>query len=93
MSNKYRPTLHAGADRQEVMLVGLLDLSAQLDCVSHKILINRLQQSFGVRGTTTLYRIKSVSMRALSKSSTLAVCQLSRHWHCSRPVAVPAVHY
>jgi len=89
--------IYAAADRQDVTLLGLLELSAAFDCVDHDILISRLQP---VRHTWYNTFLDSVfSPRAHSAS-------LLRWWSVvyhvagfrratrlrSRPVAVPAVH-
>jgi len=40
----------AAADEQQVTLMGLLDLSAAVDCVDHELLLHGLRQNFGFSG-------------------------------------------
>ena len=49
------------ADREGVTLLGLLDLLAAFDTVDHEILINRLQTSFGIRGTVLSWILSFIS--------------------------------
>ena len=39
------------ADRGEVTLVGVLDLSTAFDRVDHDMLLDRLRVAFGIQGT------------------------------------------
>jgi len=39
------------ADAQQVTLLGLLDLSAAIDCVVHQLLLHRLHRDFGLTDT------------------------------------------
>ena len=51
------------ADRGDVTLLGLLDLSAVFDTVDHEILINRFQTLFGIRGKVLSWILSFISQR------------------------------
>ena len=40
----------SAAEKGEVTLLGMLDMSAAFDTVDHDILLKRLHMSFGIRG-------------------------------------------
>ena len=60
--------IYAAVDRQDVTLLGLLDLSAAFDCVDHDILVRRLQQSFSICGTALAW------LQSFLHSRTQQVC-------------------
>ena len=51
------------ADRGDVTLLGLLDLSAAFDTVDHAILIDRLRTAFGIRGSVLSQINSFISVR------------------------------
>jgi len=55
--------IFAATDKQHVTLLGLLDLSAAFDCVDHTILLNRLQNTFGLDGVALAWMTSFLSDR------------------------------
>ena len=49
---KVKTDILKAMDNQEVACLVLLDLSAAFDTVDHKILLERLENYFGITGTT-----------------------------------------
>jgi exonuclease III len=69
------------ADRGEVTLLGLLDMSAAFDTVDHEVLLGRLQTSFGVRGTVLTWiesfirgRTQEVVVEGQQSTTSVVVC-------------------
>jgi len=58
-------TFYAAADRREVTLFSLLDLTAPIECVDHDILLKR-RQSFGIRENANTERLLASTGRQLT---------------------------
>ena len=72
-------------NRQEVVLLVLLDLSAAFDTVEHSVLLSRLSTSFGIRGTALEWFVSYLSGR----SQVASVRNLSQgvpQGSCLRPL-------
>jgi len=61
---------YTAINRQQVILLGLLDLSAAFDCVDHSILLHRLRTKFRICGSALAWiasflhgRVQQVSHR------------------------------
>jgi len=92
--------IYAAADRQDVTLLGLLDVSAAFDCVDHDNLVRWLQQSIGICGTALEWlqsflhgRTQQVCYNGQLSAVVQAPAALRRSTGlCPRPVAVSVVH-
>jgi len=68
----------AAADRGDVTLLSLLDLSAAFDTVDHSILIDRLHHAFGLRGTVLTWIESFINERSQSVLSSGVYSSRSR---------------
>jgi len=91
--------IYAAVDSQQVVLLGLLDLSATFDCVDHEVLLRRLRVRFGIRRTAHDWIASFLygrSQRVLYRGR-LAVCRVvAAAWRSPGlsfgPYTVPAVY-
>jgi len=90
--------IYAAVDSQQVVLLGLLDLSAVFACVDHEVLLRRLRVRFGICGTahdwitSFLYgRSQQVLYRGRLVSRVAAAAWRSPGFSFG-PHTVPAVH-
>jgi len=56
--------IHSSADRSQPTLLVSVDLSAAFDTIDHKILINRLSNSFGISGSVLGWLTSYLSNRS-----------------------------
>ena len=56
--------VYAAADRRKVTILAMLDLSAAFDCVDHRILSERLRQSYGIRDRALDWFVSYLSGRS-----------------------------
>jgi len=71
--------IHSSADRSQPTLLVSVDLSAAFDTIDHKILINRLSNSFGISGSvlgwlTSYLSNRSQLVRVGQAQSNLTQC-------------------
>ena len=64
--------LACALDQREIVLQSLLDLSAALDTIDHEIMLNRLEFSFGIKGTALAWFKSYLELRKQSVQIGLA---------------------
>ena len=83
--HKIHNVLILAMDRGEVTTLILFDLSAAFDTVDHSILLNRLQNWFGLDGLSLdWFSSYYILLYLSSRSQTVSVILYSSLWHTSR---------
>jgi len=78
--------IYAAINRQQVTLLGLIDLSAVFDCVDHNILLRRLRDKFGICRSALDWIASFLHGRVLcSRFSTKGACHISLSCYSASP--------
>ena len=71
----------SAANNREVTLLAMLDLTAAFDCVDHSILLQRLQQNFGLTDVGLRWLTSFLSGQAQQMICSGRLSEIQRVWY------------